>query len=185
MRRTLTIAVLTSLAAAACDRATIPTSPDVSPSFATTVPGHQTSRYDADGNGYPDAGVTVTGVYTSVYAYDGTGDWYWDLGDGRVFGSVGSVEELDDATITVCNYQIQYRGTFENDPFMDTGWIKNNINCRGQDNGAFNYLIVHQTDPRYTGNADWAVWGSWEYHALTVSGSGNVVHAQPENAAGN
>ena len=85
----------------------------------------------------------------------------------------------------MCNYQIQYRGTFENNPFMDTGWIKNNINCRGQDAGAFNYLMVHQTDPRYTGNPDWALWGTWEYHVLTESGSGNIVHAQPENAAGN
>lgn len=158
--------------------------PDLSPSFATTVPGHQTSRYDSDGNGYPDAGVSVTGKYVSVYAYDNT-DWYWDLGDGRVYGTVSSVGELDDATATVCTYQIQYRGTFENNPFMDTGWIKNNINCRGQDRGAFNYLIVHQSDPRYTGNPDWAVWGTWEYHVLTESGNGNIVRARPENAVNN
>lgn len=181
--RQLAVALIV-LAAAACDGSSIPTAPDISPSFATTVPGHQNSRYDSDANGYPDAGVTVTGVYTSVYAYDAA-DWYWDLGDGRVQGSVGSVDELDDATLTVCNYQIQYRGTFENNPFMDSGWIKNNINCRGQDNGAFNYLIVHQTDPRYTGNPDWSVWGTWEFHVLTESGKGNVVHARPENAAGN
>ena len=184
MRRVVFTVMLASIAAAACDRAPIPTSPEVSPSFATTVPGHQNGRYDRDGNGYPDVGVSVTGVYTSVYAYDAT-DWYWDLGDGRVQGSVGSVAELDDATVTVCTYQNQYRGTFENNPFMDTGWIKNNINCRGRDIGAFNYLIVHRTDPRYTGNTDWALWGTWEYHVLTESGSGNVVHAQPENAAGN
>lgn len=178
------VVALIVLVAMACDGSSAPTAPEISPSFATTVPGHQKARYDSDGNGYPDAGVSVTGVYTSLYAYDAT-DWYWDLGDGRVQGSVGSVGELDDATLTVCHYQIQYRGTFENDPFMDTGWIKNNINCRGQDNGAFNYLIVHQTDPRYTGNPEWAVWGSWEFHVLTESGKGNVVHARPENAAGN
>lgn len=181
--RQLAVALLV-LVTAACDGSSIPTAPDMSPSFATTVPGHQDTRYDTDANGYPDAGVSVTGVYTSVYAYDAT-DWYWDLGDGRVLGSVTSVDALDDATITVCDYRVQYRGTFENNPFMDSGWIKNNINCRGQDAGTFNYLIVHQTDPRYTGNPDWAVWGTWEYQVLTESGNGNLVHAQPENAVGN
>lgn len=184
MRRSQLASALIVLVAAACDGGSIPTSPDIRASFATTVPGHQQSRYDKDGNGYPDAGVKVTGVYTSVYAYDAT-DWYWDLGDGRVYGSVGSVDELDEATRTVCNYQVQYRGTFENDPFLDTGWIKNNINCVGQDRGAFNYLIVHQTDPRYTGNPEWAEWGTWEYHVLTVPGNGNLVRARPENAVGN
>ena len=183
MRYSSLAGALIVLAVPACDDGPMPTSPDVRAAFATTVPGHQRSRYDSDGNGYPDAGVSVTGAYTSVYAYDAYGDWYWDLGDGRIYGSVGSVGELDEATRTVCNYQIQYRGTFENNPFMDTGWIKNNINCAGQDRGAFNYLIVHQTDPRYRGNPDWAVWGSWEYHVLTESGNGNL--ARPENAVGN
>lgn len=184
MPRFRTTVMCVVLASAACDRATMPTSPDVSPSFATTVPGHQNSRYDSDGNGYPDAGVVVTGAYKSVYAYDAS-DWYWDLGDGRVYGTVGSIEELDDATLTVCDYQVQYRGKFENDPYLDSGWIKNNINCRGVDRGSFNYLIVHQSDPRYTGNPEWAVWGTWEFHVLTASGFGNLVHARPENAVGN
>ena len=30
---------------------------------------------DSDANGYPDAGVVVTGNYGSLYAYDGDGDW--------------------------------------------------------------------------------------------------------------
>jgi hypothetical protein len=141
----------------------------------TTVPGH-TDRYDGDDNGYPDAGVVVTGKYESLYAYDANGDWYWDLGDGRIQGTVASVDDLGAASLTTCLYQVTYRATFENDPFMDSGWIINAINCSGyDDNGSYTYLIVHETDPRYTGNPAWAVWGTWEYHVLTVSGQGNLV----------
>lgn len=50
----------------------------------TRVPGHSSARYDRDGNGIPDAGVYVNGHYTSIYAYDAGGDWYWDLGDGCI-----------------------------------------------------------------------------------------------------
>lgn len=145
---------------------------------STIVPGQQ-GRYDADHNGIPDEDVVVTGKYESVYAYDAN-DWYWDLGDGRVDGTVDSIEDLDQTTLTVCDYQVQYRGTFENDPFLDSGWIKNNINCSGyDDNGTYNYVIVHETDPRYRGNPDWAIWGTWEYHVQTVSGQGNLV--RPSN----
>lgn len=147
---------------------------------STAVPGHQGDRFDADRNGIADAGVTVTGKYTSVYAYDDKGDWYWDLGDGRVQGTVGSVDGLDAETLTVCDYQVVYRGKYENDPFLDSGWIINNINCSGyDDDGTYSYLIVHNTDPRYTGNPDWAVWGTWEYHTLIESGSGNLVVQGP------
>lgn len=120
--------------------------------------------------------MTTNGKYTSLYADDANGGWYWDLGDGRVYGNVGSVDDLDQATLTVCDYQVQYRGNFENDPYLDSGWMINNINCKGyDDNGSYNYLIVHQTDPRYDGNPDWAIWGTWEYQILTVSGFGNLV----------
>lgn len=147
----------------------------------TVVPGHE--RYDQDDNGYPDAGIEVNGKYTSVYAYDANGDYYWDLGDGRIQGTVDSVDDLDQATLTVCDYQVQYRGSFENDPFQDTGWIMNNINCQGyDDNGTYLYLIVNETDPRYTGNPNWAIWGNWEYHVLTTSGFGNLV--RPETPPG-
>lgn len=150
----------------------------------TTVPGHGGSKWDADDNGIPDAGVEVNGHYTSLYAYDANGDWYWDLGDGRIQGSVGSAADLDQATLTTCDYVNNYRADFGNDPFMDSGWIQNHINCYGyDDNGHYNYLIVHETDPRYTGNPDWAIWGDWEYHVLTVSGQGNLV--QPMNHVGN
>jgi hypothetical protein len=137
----------------------------------TTVPGH------CDRQG------TVVGHYTSVYAYDDLGDWYWDLGDGRVQGTVGAVSELDAATLTTCNYVVNYRGDFGADPYMDDGWIQNHINCSGyDDNGVYNYLIVHESDPRYTGNPAWAIWGNWEYHVLTESGAGNLV--RPEKHVG-
>ena len=152
-------------------------------SAGTIVPGHQkqmeSGRLDVDGNGYPDAGVTVNGKYTSIYAYDANGDYYWDLGDGRVQGTVGSVADLDKETLTTCDYQVQYRGNFENNSFLDSGWIINSINCSGyDDNGKYNYIIVHETDPRYTGNPDWGLWGTWEYHALTISGEGNLTGPQ-------
>lgn len=156
-------------------------------SAGTIVPGHQKKIdkgfTDADTNGYPDAGVTVNGKYTSLYAYDANGDWYWDLGDGRVQGTVSSLAQLDQSTLTRCNYQVQYRGKFENDPFLNSGWIINNINCSGyDDDNQYNYLIVHSSDPRYTGNPDWAIWGDWEFHVLTVSGFGNL--ARPETPVG-
>ncbi len=144
----------------------------------TAVPGHRNARYDQDNNGYPDVGVEVTGHYTALYAYDASGAWYWDLGDGRIQGSAGvdSVEDLDQSTLTVCDYVINYRGTFNNDPFMDSGWISNIINCHGyDDNGQYNYLIVHESDPRYEGNPEWSIWGTWEYHVLVESKSGNLV----------
>lgn len=149
---------------------------------ATTVPGHSKDRQDGDDNGYADEGVKVNGHYTSLYAYDAVGDYYWDLGDGRVRGTVDSVDELEDSTLTTCDYVVNYRGTFDNDPFMDSGWIQNHINCSGyDDNGKYNYLIVHETDPRYRGNPDWLIWGTWEYHVLTESGSGNLVRPMTHN----
>jgi len=123
--------------------------------------------------------------YTSLYAYDESGDWYWNLGDGREFGTVAGVSELDLSTLTVCDYVINYRADFGNDPFMDTGWIQNLINCAGyDDNGQYNYFIVESEEPRYRGNPDWAIWGTWEYHVLTVSGQGNLAHpvGNPFNA---
>lgn len=152
----------------------------------TVVPGHDKDRYDTDNNGYPDVGVTTTGKYVSLYADDASGGWYWDLGDGRIYGNVSSVDQLDAATRTICDYQNQYRAQFNNDPYMDNGWIINAINCRGYAPGAYLYLIVHESDPRYTGNPDWAIWGTWEYHVLTVSGSGNLVArlAAPASAVG-
>ena len=150
-----------------------------SASAGTSVPGHSKDKQDQDGNGYPDVGVEVNGHYTSVYAYDANGDWYWDLGDGRVQGSVSSISDLDPTTLTRDDYVVNYRGTFDNDPYMDSGWIQNHIVQTGYDGHAhWNYLIVHASDPRYTGDPDWAVWGSWEYHVLTESGAGNLTRPE-------
>lgn len=151
-------------------------------SAATTVPGHTGSKVDKDDNGYPDAGRVVVGHYYSLYAYDANEDYYWDLGDGRIYKTVESVADLDQATLTECDYVVNYRGTFENDPFMDTGVIANNIRCYGYEPGTFNYQIVHESNPRYRGNPDWAIWGSWEFHVYTISGVGNLV--RPINHVG-
>jgi len=70
---------------------------------------------------------------------------------------------------------VNYKGTFENDPYMDTGYISNLINCHGYEPGHYTYLIVNESDPRYRGNPDYAVWGNWEYHVLGESGAGNLV----------
>lgn len=132
-----------------------------------------TSRQDQDGNGIGDAGVQVICAYTSIYAEDGNGDWYWDLGDGRIYGTVGSIDELDPETVVACYYQVNTRGDFGNDPYMDSGVIMNEIHC--SDGTAYTYFIVSQDNPLYTGNPDWAIWGTWEYHVLVESGSGNLV----------
>lgn len=154
---------------------------------STVVPGHQKDRYDQDGNGIPDEDVTVNGHYTSVFAYEGEygdgaypqNDWYWDLGDGRVYGTVESIDDLNQSTLTVCDYVVNYRGQFDNDPFLDSGWIQNHINCQGyDDNGHYNTLIVHKSDPRYTGEKPEAFGGDWEYAVDTRSGQGNVANPQ-------
>lgn len=144
----------------------------------TRVPGHQKDRYDQDNNGISDAGVYVNGHYTSVYAYDDLGNWFWDLGDGRIQDNVAALEDLDADTLTTCDYVVNYRADFGNDPFMNEGWIQNHINCHGfDDNCHYNSLIVSQTDPRYTGNPDQAIWGTWEYHVDAWSQWGNILHS--------
>lgn len=141
----------------------------------TTVRGHQKARYDQNGNGVPDAGVYVVGKYSMLYAYDQVGGYYSESSDGSVSGTVSSVDALDQDTVTACKYEVVYRGDFGDTPYLDEGWIINAINCTGVDKGSYMYQIVSQTDPRYAGNPDWAIWGTWEYHVLTVSGTGNLV----------
>ena len=153
--------------------------PDVSAAQSKTLVPAKGRSIDADGNGYPDAGVLVVGHYTALLAYDQAGDWYWDLGDGRIYGTVADPSLLDAATLTTCDYVNNFRGTFNNSPFMDSGWIQNHVRCTGLDRGAFNYVIVHKTDPRYTGNPERSVWGDWEYHVLTEWGAGNLVRRLP------
>jgi hypothetical protein len=105
------------------------------------------AKWDKDGNGIPDVGVVVTGNETSVV----------DIGGG-----------------VTCKLRMNYRGTFDNDPYMDSGWIQNHYQC--SDGTAYNYLFVHETDPRYTGNPDLAIWNTWEWHILTASGYGNIAN---------
>ncbi|GAA1468014.1 hypothetical protein [Microbacterium thalassium] len=116
----------------------------------------------------------VTGHYTSYYAEDGNGGWYWDLGDGRIQGNVASPGDLDQQSLLECDYVNNYRADFGDDPFMDTGWIINNINC--SDGTHYKYLIVHEDDPRYEGDPENAIWGTWEYHVLSQSGEGNIAN---------
>ena len=149
-------------------------------SAQTAVPGHARNM-DQNGNGFPDVGVAINGHYESIYAYDALGGWYWDLGDGRLQGTVSDPAQLDQATLTTCDYVVNYRGTFEDTPFQDTGWIMNQINCTGAEHGTYHYLFVHESDPRYTGNPEWAIWGTWEYHVLVESGTGNLVKKLPRH----
>jgi hypothetical protein len=112
----------------------------------TTVPGHSGSKVDADNNGSPDAGVIVVGNYDET----------------DVFGA------------TTCNVRVNYKGDFGNDPYLNSGVIENHFVCKGPDgNQTYNYLIVSSDDPRYTGNPEWAEFGTWEYHVLTQGGQGN------------
>ena len=134
------------------------------------APG-QVDKIDSDGNGVSDAGVYVSGKYKAFYAEDGNGDYYWDLGDGRVQGTVSSVDELDAATLVTCDYENTYRADFGNDPYMDQGWIINAVTC--DDGSHATYLIVSEDDPRYTGSGT-SIWGTWEYHVLSLSGEGNA-----------
>ena len=47
---------------------------------------------------------------------------------------------------------MQYRGDFGGTPFLDNGWIKNVYH--NADGTTETYLIVHKTDPRYTGSEE-------------------------------
>lgn len=147
--------------------------------------GFRSDVADEDGNGIADEGEVVTGRYRALYAYDANGDFYtYNLTNRRLEGgTVDSLDDLDPATRTVCHDTVQYRGTLENDPFQDTGWIKNAIRCEGADRGSYSYLFVHETDTRYTGDGP-ATWGDWEYHVLMVSGAGNVLITDTRPANG-
>lgn len=120
--------------------------PAVAAAETTTVPGHTGSRTDTDNNGFPDAGVQVVGNYTDVWV------------DGA----------------TTCKLRVNYKGDFGNDAYLNSGEITNHYLCKGPDGTqTYYYQIVSNDDPRYRGNPDWAVWGTWEYHVLTQGGQGN------------
>lgn len=90
-----------------------------------------------------------------------------------------------------CSYLVIYRGDFGPDPFLDNGWIMNNITCPTENGPAtYHYLMVHETDPRFTGDGSFTLWGgTWEYHVLTIGGldhsegHGNIL--RPYNHVGN
>tara|TARA_R100001143_G_C3361257_1_gene136209 strand:- start:25238 stop:25825 length:588 start_codon:yes stop_codon:yes gene_type:complete len=140
---------------------------------STVVRGHQT-----DDGSIPNG--TVNGKYKALYAWDADGNWYFDLGDGRVQGSVGSIDELDESTLTVCDYVVIYRGDFEGTPFLANGWIRNNIKCNGyayDKAQTFNTLYVHETDRRYSKDLE-PIWGSWGILVDTIGGVGNAANPQ-------
>ncbi len=136
MKKRTIVAVLTAAALAS------------SSSAAFAASSGNSSKTDKDGNGYPDAGVVVSGHEDSSWT---------------------------DSSGVTCKLRIELTGgRSENNPYQDSGWIQNHYQC--DDGSAFNYLFVHETDPRYTGNPELAIWGNWEWHILTVSGSGNIAN---------
>jgi hypothetical protein len=151
----------------------------LSMSVALSAQNGPAKKVDANGNGYADTGYKVNRHLTPIYAYDYNGDWYWDLDDGRIYGTVPSIADLDTSTLTVCKYVENSRGAYNDTPYLDSGWILNTIVCTGKERGVYVYQIVHKSDPRYTGNPDLAIWGDWEYHVLTISGYGNLVTRFP------
>ena len=147
-------------------------------SNSTVVPGHQT-----DDGSIPVG--TVNGKYKALYAFDAHGDWYFDLGDGREQGSVDSVDELDQNTLSVCDYVVIYRGDFEGTPFLANGWIRNNVKCSGyafDRTQTFNRVFVHETDPRYSEDLE-QIWGSWGIFVDAIGGVGNA--ANPKHPVNN
>lgn len=98
--------------------------------------------------------------------------------EGVVTGSYTVVDEE-------CTIHVIYRGDFGGTPYLDNGWIINNANCTDADGNTYteHYLIVHQSDHRYTGNAEWGIWGTWEIVVYTESGEGNMV--RPYDHVGN
>ena len=101
-------------------------------------------------------------------------------------GTVGSIGELDQDTLTICHYIVQYGGTFGNDPYLDSEWIKNDIRCEGYEPGNYNTIYVSENDARYTGNRE-PIWGTWEYSWTRVAGTGTwqtrQIHAQASNSS--
>lgn len=147
----------------------------VSAFASTTVPGQQ----DRDG--------TVNGKYTAVYAFDDKGGTYFNLGDGREQGNADSIAELDQETLSVCDYQVVYRGDFGDDPFLDDGWIHNNITCDGYAfDGAqvYNSTYVHETDPRYSEDLEPTFGGTWGIFRDVVGGEGNLAAKAAEALIG-
>ena len=140
------------------------------------ISGIGTAAAQQRGNGKNNGNAGDTGNYRATYAYDAEGGWYGEnMSDlGQTDGTVGSIDELDQGTLTICHYVIQYGGTFGNDPYLDSGWIKNNIRCEGYESGNYNTIYVSENDVRYTGTRE-PIWGTWEIFVDTRRGNGNVA----------
>jgi hypothetical protein len=121
-------------------------------------------------------GDKETGMYKATYAYDANGNWYgYNLSNlGEESGTVGSIDELEQETLTTCYYKVQYQGDFGDDPYLDMGWIRNNIVCTGYEPDNQNVLYVSQEDHRYTGEGT-PIWNTWEYFVDAQRGDGNVL----------
>jgi len=144
----------------------------------STAAAQQRGNSGNNGNG-----DRVTGMYKATYAYDENGDYYQYNGSNRGLeqGTVDSIDELDQETLTTCEYKIQYQGSFGDDPYLDMGWIRNNIVCTGENPDNRNVLYVSEDDPRYTGEGE-SIWGTWEYFVDAQRGAGNVLvtdHVRP------
>lgn len=142
----------------------------------STVSAQQRGNDGNNGNGDKE-----TGMYKATYAYDQNGDWYgYNMSNqGAESGTMNSVEDLDQSTVTVCEYKVQYQGSFGDDPYLDMGWIRNNIVCKGYEPDNRNVLYVSEGDPRYTGEGT-PIWNTWEYFVDAQRGEGNVEnHVRP------
>jgi len=137
----------------------------------SSVSAQQRGNDKNQGNGDKE-----TGMYKATYAYDANGDWYGDNMSnlGEESGSVSAISELDQDTVTVCEYKVQYQGSFGDDPYLDMGWIRNNVVCTGYEPDNRNVLFVSKEDNRYTGDGT-PIWGTWEYFVDAQRGSGNVL----------
>lgn len=116
----------------------------------------------------------VMGAYDAFHAYDAS-DHYRDLGDGRVSGTVYGVDGLDPDTLTVCSVRVIYRGRFGGDPFLERGWVRNDIRCEGVDDGRHARLYVHESDDRFSGERE-PVWGDWEILEEAPGAPGAIIH---------
>src|SRR5215218_10963781 len=94
-------------------------------------------------------------------------------------GRAGTVTGVYKTTDGESDVLVQYRGDFGGDAYLDNGWIKNVY--YNADGTTETYLIVHNTDPRYTGQNP--IWGDWDIVVNTVSGQGNIANPmRPTNA---
>ncbi|QHE53713.1 hypothetical protein [Pontibacillus sp. HMF3514] len=110
-------------------------------------------------------GLMVTEVAAKSTVVPGHQTYDGGIPDGDVTGVYTEESEYEGV---VYHYRVQYRGDFGGDPYLDSGWMTNHI-TNTETKEKFFLLIVHESDPRYTGEGT-PIWGSWEYH-LSVNGN--------------